>query len=163
VKDLLSGFRACAGRRRPSLTATRRRTGRGASACAGRRRPLWTVTRRASRTATSASSAGVSHGASRVASLGAIRTVRGRRRGELTRWCASVCAGRRRPSWTVVRRASRTATSASSMGSAHGASRVALWLSGGIDSGESSSSTYATPLVSMALVRVQGVVAHHGL
>jgi hypothetical protein len=39
---------------------------------------LWTATRRASRTATPVSSAGVAHGASRVASRGSIRTVRRR-------------------------------------------------------------------------------------
>jgi hypothetical protein len=70
-------------------------------------------------------SAGVAHGASRVASRGANRTVRGRRQGEQTGWCASVFARRCRPSWTEARRASRVATSALSVGSAHGASRVA--------------------------------------
>jgi hypothetical protein len=55
---------ACAGRRRPSWTATRRRKGRCASACAGCRRPSWTATRKESRTASSANCAGAAHGAS---------------------------------------------------------------------------------------------------
>ena len=108
----------CAGRRWPSWTVTRRRTGLCPSACAGRLQPSWTMTRRANRTAASAISAGVAHGASRVASLGTHRTVRGRPRGEQTGLCVSACGGR----------------------------LLSSWKSCGINSGESSSSTYATPL-----------------